>query len=142
LRSGGLFSIKAATPYRKDFSMKMVFATLATLIGFSASAATTVFVSDNVYTASGPATKNYFTNLNQISAEFNKVSKLELGALRFAGASVDAEKNTIRYSFQKMDDAQGRDVCWSSVAFTVAQTEAGPVVSDVKAEKTCYKEQD
>ena len=122
--------------------MKMVFATLATLIGFSASAATTVFVNDNVFTASGPATPNYFTNLNQITKEFQKVSKLELGVLRFAGASVDSAKNTIRYSFQKIDEAQGRDVCWASLAFTVAQSDNGPVVSDVKAEKTCYKEQD
>ena len=122
--------------------MKMVFATLATLIGFSASAATTVFVNDNVFTASGPATKNYFTNLNKITAEFQKVSKLELGVLRFAGATVDAEQNTVRYTFHKMDEPQGRDICWATLSFTVIQSENVPVVSDVKADKTCYKDQD
>lgn len=121
--------------------MKLVIALLATMVGFSASAAS-VHIMDNVFTASGPATPNYFVNLNKINGEFKKVSKLELGVLRFAGASVDSSANTIRYNFQQIDEAQGTDTCWSTLAFTTAQSEAGPVVSDVKAEKTCYKLED
>lgn len=122
--------------------MKMVFVLLATLVGFSASASNSVYVMDNVFTASGPATPNYFLNLNKINGEFKKVSKLELGVLRFAGASVDSAANTVRYNFHQIDEAQGTDTCWSTLGFTTSQSEKGPVVTDVKAEKTCYKLED
>ncbi|MNL09285.1 hypothetical protein D3C87_1300400 [compost metagenome] len=122
--------------------MKAAIFAVASLINFSANAAV-IGVNSNMFMASGPATPNYFINLNKITAEVKKVSSAELGVFSFAGATVNAEAGTVRYTFQRMEKSDIVEVCWSQVSFTTKEdSAAGPVVSDVKAQLDCYKNQD
>ena len=121
--------------------MKTAFVLMMSFVA-SAAFAKPVFVNDNVFTASGPATPAYHTNLGQISAAFKKVSDLELGRLKFAGASVNADAGTIQYQFHQILPSESRTTCWAQLSFTAKTTATGPVVSDVKADKACFVEQD
>lgn len=122
--------------------MKAAIFAVASLINFSANAAV-IGVNSNMFMASGAGTQNYFINLNKIIAEVKKVSSAELGLFSFGGATVNTEAGTVRYTFQRMEKSDIVEVCWSQVTFTTKEeTAAGPVVSDVKAQLDCYKNQD
>lgn len=112
--------------------MKMVLSTLVFFMSTSVFAATQVM--PNVYMAAGPATKNYQTNLNKLSAEFSKVSSSDLGALKFAGAFVD--NDLVHYDFHRLESSDNVQTCWSQLSFDVSSA-ANPVVSSISAKLSC-----
>lgn len=117
----------------------------AALIVSTAASASSVYVSPNIFLASGPATANYFVNLTKIGSEVKKVTEAEMGRLTFNGAKVDAKAGTVAYSFHRYEGDDGKQTCWSEVSFTTHKETAvgqGPTVSDVKAELSCSLNQD
>lgn len=120
--------------------MKALLLSAILFVGVSASAAN-VFVHPNVFSASGPATGTYHSNLNLLHSEFSKVSSAEMGKLTFAGATVK-EDGSVVYNFHRFESESSKEVCWSSLTFTRSPSELTPVISNVKAELNCYPNQD
>lgn len=118
--------------------MKNLMVITVVLLSGLAAQAKSVFVSSNVYLASGPATAQYFVNLGKINSELKKVSDANLGSLSFNGAQVLLDENKVKYYFHKFIETEiENETCWVNLSFKTEDGKQGPLVSDIKATLDC-----